>query len=343
MKFPLADWIDSHPGCRYNLAKSGMAGSVDHPIPGPRAIRTADPARLRRELAAIVGVAPDRLFLTHGATEANAWVMHYLADRARPRTAVCRVRLPEYPPLFDGPRTAGFRVATDRRPADLAIVSLPRNPEGVDWTDDKLTSWSTGARHLLIDETFREFGHLRSRADLDRRGVWTTGSFTKFYGGDDLRVGYVTTPEEERDGFDRFAGLFSDDIPPTSLAGALLTLEHRARFHQRVDRVMRASRGALARAFPHGPEPVGPVWFDRLPGHDTRAIAQRLLRRSVLVCPGAYFGDPTGIRLCLTRRTFRTDLAAYLGGRPGAAATGAADRTARRDRGASGRARAGRA
>lgn len=316
MTFPLADWIDAHPDCRHNLAKSGMAGSVDHPVPGPRALRRADPERLRLKLARTVGVPPVRLFLTHGATEGNAWVVHYLAGRSRPRSAVCRVHLPEYPPLFEGPRSAGFRVVTDRRPADLAILSLPRNPEGIDWSDAKLESWSAGARHLLIDETFREFGRHRSRATLGRPRVWTTGTFTKFYGGDDLRVGYVAVPEEECDGFARFTGLFSDGLPTASVAGALLTLERRAAFREKVARVMATNRQALVRAFPAGPEPVGPVWFDRLPGVETQALARRLVRRSILVCPGAFFGDPAGVRLCLTRRSFPTDLAAYLSFRP---------------------------
>jgi histidinol-phosphate/aromatic aminotransferase/cobyric acid decarboxylase-like protein len=271
---------------------------------------------LRRELARSVGVPVERLFLMHGATEGNAWVMHYLAGHHRSRAGVCRVRLPEYPMLFDGPRAAGFRVVTDRRPTDLAVLSLPRNPEGVDWTNARLEEWAAGARHLLLDETFREFGHLRSRATLDRHGVWTTGTFTKFYGGDDLRVGYVTVPEAERDGFARFVGLFSDEIAPASVAGALLTLERSAAFHRRVDRVMARNRAALARAFPGGPVPVGPVWFDRFAGIDTQRLARRLVRRSVLVCPGSYFGDPTGVRLCLTRRTFGADLAAYLAGCP---------------------------
>jgi histidinol-phosphate/aromatic aminotransferase/cobyric acid decarboxylase-like protein len=253
------------------------------------------------------------------------------------------VQLPEYPPLFDGPRAAGFRVVTDRRPADLAVLSLPRNPEGIDWTRSDLEAWSDGARHLLLDETFHEFGGRRSFAGLARPGVWTTGTFTKFYGGDDLRVGYVTAPEAEREAFERFTGLFSDEIPPASVAGALRTLEQRERFRRKVDRVMATNRRALARAFPGGPVPVGPVWFDRLREVDTQALAVRLLRRSVLVCPGRFFGDPAGLRLCLPRRTFPGDLAAYWEGRPKGATTGEAEaRTARPVRGGSDRGKAGR-
>jgi len=347
MKFPLADWIDSHPAVRHNLAQSGMVGAIHRPILSPQERRSTDPEELRSELAGVIGVASDRLFLTHGATEANAWATLYVGRSLGPRVGICRVRFPEYPPLYDGARAAGFEVTSDDRPADLAIVSQPRNPEGDEWPEERLLEWASGSRHLLVDETFREFGERRSLATGPHERLWVTGSFTKFFAGDDLRVGFVVVPSEEEEAFARFIGLFANGIPAASVAGALSAIRHRTRIHRDVDRLLTANRRALARAFPGGSPPVAPVWFDRT-GPRSADLARRLLAASVLVCPGSYFGDPGGNRICLTRRTFPTDLGAYLAVRgpeppaPVRVASGTA-RSARPRPGETGPGRAGRA
>ncbi len=346
MRFPLGDWIDAHPNVRHHLGQSGMVGAIPPPAPTARELRSADPEVLRAEIAERLGIARERLFLTHGATEGNAWTVLYLARREGTRPGRCRVRYPEYPPLFDAPATAGFDLVSDDRPAELAVVSQPRNPEGDEWPSSELLGWADGARHLLVDETFREFGRRRSLAGLPRDRLWATGTFTKFYGSDDIRVGWVAAPEEEATEFERFVGLFSDEIARPSVAAAQHALRHRARVARAVERIVGPNRRALIAAFPGATGTVGPVWFDRA-GPGSEALCRRLLRRSVLVCPGRFFGDPNGLRLCLTRRTFPADLNAYLAlrGRHGPGLTGAAtrSRSARPPRGARGRARGARA
>ncbi|HTP54688.1 MAG TPA: aminotransferase class I/II-fold pyridoxal phosphate-dependent enzyme [Thermoplasmata archaeon] len=348
MKFPLADWIDGHPGVRHDLARSGMAGAVQRPALTAAELRSSDADELRDELATSLRVPADRLFLTHGGTEANAWVFFYIARSLGRRSGVCRVSLPEYPPLFDGPRTAGFEITTAAGAADLAVTSQPRNPEGDEWGPERLFQWAGGARHVLLDETFREFGERRSYATLSRERLWTTGSFTKFYAGDDLRVGFVIAPETDQKPFGRFVGLFADEIAPASVAGALSALRHRARIGEEVRRLVATNRRVLARTFPVSTPPVGPVWFDRT-GARSPDLVGRLLRASVLVCPGSYFGDPSGNRLCLTRRSFPADLAAYVAvrgpeGAPGVTSSRSTPRPpVRPPRGANARGRAGRA
>lgn len=341
MKFPLADWIDSHPDVRHNLAKSGMVGTIHRPPLSARELRATDPEELRSEIAASVGVAPDRVYLTHGGTEANAWVQMYLARSIGPRAGTARVCLPEYPPLVDGPRAAGFSVTGAEGPADLALISQPRNPEGDEWPLERLFAWAGGARHLLVDETFREFGERRSLATAARERLWASGSFTKFYAGDDLRVGYVVAPESDAKMFGRFLGLFADELPPHSVAAALAALRHGGRIRAEVHRLVATNRRALARAFPGISPPVGPLWFDRT-GPNAGALVARLLDASVLVCPGSYFGEPGGVRICLTRRTFPVDLAAYLAvrGPPGVPITRRSDRPVRPRRGGTSPARA---
>ncbi|MGA8543538.1 MAG: aminotransferase class I/II-fold pyridoxal phosphate-dependent enzyme [Thermoplasmata archaeon] len=315
MRFPLADWIDSHEACRYNLGKSGMAGTVRHPEPSREEIRSASEAELRRRLAELVGVHSSRVFLTHGATEANALVVAYLSrDHGAAR---CRVRFPEYPPLFDLARSFGYRLVTRPGPSRLAIVSRPRNPEGNLWSAPALSEWSRNARSTIVDETFREFTPAPSVQRLELRGLWSTGTFTKAYGGDDLRVGYAVAPESEQDGFARFHGLVADEMPNYSVAGALATLSDRDRVLREVRSVFERNRALWRRATPHGPDLAAPLAFDDPVRPDGTRFARRCLRASVLVSPGALFGRPSGVRVCLTRRTFPRDLRAYLRVRDG--------------------------
>ncbi len=191
MRFPLADWVDGHAGCRYNLGGSGMHGTVRHPLPSPSEVRSASEEELRHQLGELIGVPPSRVFLTHGATEANAWAVTYLARHRGNRPVRCRVRYPEYPPLFDLARSAGYRLVTAAGPTELAIVSQPRNPVGDLWPAEQFADWSRDARATVVDETFREFTPAPSLQRRGLSGLWSTGSFTKAYGADDLRVGYI--------------------------------------------------------------------------------------------------------------------------------------------------------
>ncbi len=339
MRFPLADFLDAHRDCRHNLGESGMHGTLPPP-PAPARTRGREVLDdLREELARSIGIPPDRLTLTHGATEANAWVTFYLRRGTGVRRPSCRVRLPEYPPLFEVAQAAGFRLVEDQQRAQLAVVSRPRNPEGDLWDRSRLLAWAEGAPQLLVDETFREFADARSLARGGDRGIWVSGSFTKFYGADDLRVGYVIAPPEEAERFGRFAGLVLDELSPASAAGALTLLRRRTAVRREVRRVLDRNLAVLAAADPTSPRPVGPVYFDRSVT-DADRLVDRCLEASVLVTPGRFFGEPGGVRIGLTRRSFPKDLDAYLRIRrqfaPGRLRAPANGRGARRRRGGAG-------
>ncbi len=311
MRFPLGDWIDRHAGCRFDLGSSGMRGTLA-PLPWPaRAPKREGLEVLRAELAEHLGVARRRLFLAHGASEANSWVLSFLARRARGAPAAARIQVPEYPPLFDAAAAWGFRLRSDRRPAALAVVSQPRNPEGELWDDARLDAWATGARQLLVDETFREFAATPSRARAGRAGVWATGTFTKFFGADDARVGFAVAPPEAAEAFEHHVGLVSDELPPASAAIAVRLLRDLPRIRREVRAALRPNLRAFATLFPGRPMPRAPLFFDaRVPGGGDR-VAARSLRRSVLVCPGRLFGVPDGVRVTLTRRNAPAGLRAY--------------------------------
>lgn len=314
MPFPLAEWIDGHAECRHNLSKSGMKGTIPSPVPSRADLRAADADVLRRDLSRDLGVDPARVFLTTGGSQANALATLFLARQQRGGSlGACRVCLPEYPPIFDLARWAGFRLTESMGAAGLAVISQPRNPEGDLWEPSRFLDWASGARSVVVDETFREFAGARSLLSTDRPGLWTTGSFTKFFAADDLRVGFVVAPEDVTREFARFHGLASNLLSPYSVAGATRALRDREQTRRRVRSVLNANIAVARAAFPNLLPLQAPLMFDR-PGSGERgdALARRALVASVLVSSGSFFGDPLGVRLCLTRRTFPEDLSAYL-------------------------------
>ncbi|EQD72341.1 aspartate aminotransferase related protein, partial [mine drainage metagenome] len=267
----------------------------------------------------------------------------FLGGRGRGAQRQCRVHLPEYPPLVTLAGLAGFRPVQNEGPVPVALLSLPRNPEGLGWTSAELATWSEGARSTVIDETFREFVGRPSHAEAGTPGLWTTGALTKFFGGDAVRVGYAIAPPEEVEAFQRLHSIVLDDIPAFFAASALALLADREPIARRVRALFNRNRAALRQALPAVPSIDAPVYFDRAPDGDGDGLAQRCLRASVLVSPGSLFGDPTGVRICLTRPTFRRDLARYLAVRGGAvpaepASEGVPIRAARPRRGATARA-----
>src|SRR5208282_3973622 len=134
-----------------------------------------------------------------------------------------------------------------------------------------------------------------------------------FFGGDNLRIGFLVAPEESSADFDRFHGLVTNRLAPYSVAGATRALRERARARRSVLKVLHANVAVARTAFPHLRPPRAPVMFDRpASGESGDSLADRLLKESILVCSGSFFGDPSGVRLCLTRRNFPVDLAAYL-------------------------------
>lgn len=277
--------------------------------------REPDAEALRRELARAVGVPASCLFLTHGASEGNTAVLFYLSHRLRTagnsRPTVF-VRLPEYPPLRNAAELSGFSPVRPGRIADLAIQSDPQNPTGLSGSESAIEELRGRARSILVDEAFREFSTARSHARHRQRGLWTTGTFTKAYGGDGIRVGFVTAPDEEVEPFEAFHGVLLNGLADASVGAARALLRDRSTILRETRQIVAANRRALVATFPEASGIQAPLWFDRISGKDGDRFARALLRRSVLVCPGSFFGVSDGVRLCLTRRSFPADLEAYL-------------------------------
>lgn len=315
MSFPLKDWIDSHASVPHHLAHSGMLGTLATVRAALRRPMEPSEEPLRRDLARLHGVDPTRIFLTHGATEADAMVLFYLAQRTRGRLRRAPrffLPVPDYPPLFDAARAAGFQRVRAPGAADVLVASDPNNPTGLSpngLTDGRDRPGGT----TVVDETFREF---TSAPSLSLRGdpaLWVCRSFTKAYGADALRVGYVVAPASDADAFDTFLGVVLDSLPLHSVGAARALLRDRDRILAETRRRFRTNLRLLREEVPSTPELAAPVWFDQgSGGGDGDRFARRALRAGVLVCPGSFFGDPSGVRVCLTQPSFPADLAAYL-------------------------------
>ena len=312
MGFPLGDWIDAHSKVPHNLGQSGMIGSLRSYEKALATLPPPDTERLRRAVARFLGAPAGAVFLTHGASEGNSLVLHYLATTLRRRlgrTPRLRTPLPEYPPIPDTGHAAGFDLVGADTPADALALSAPRNPLGTVPRAGELDDLAEGTRAQLVDETFREFTGRASVARERAPGRWATGSFTKVYGADAIRVGFVAAPPEATDGFARYHALVTDRVPLHSVSAALALLRDRSTILSEARGLLETNERALRRAIPGVPKLAAPVWFDQ--GFDGDRLARRALRSGVLVCPGSYFGMPDGARIGLTRATFPRDLAAY--------------------------------
>jgi aspartate/methionine/tyrosine aminotransferase len=258
-------------------------------------------------------VPGDRVFLTHGASEANALALFYLARTIRseqPRAPTVRIPRPEYPPLFDAAALAGFHETPGS--SDLFVRTEPNNPTGRSVPEAALDEMSGGAPRWLIDETFREFTPARSCLRTGRRGLWATGTLTKAYGGDSLRVGWVVPSEEDLPGFRPFHGVLTDQIAWLSAALALDLLTHADEILAESRALFQANLAILRRALPEIEDLSAPVAFDHPGVPDTEPLARAALSQGILTSPGHFFGEPSGIRIGLTRRSFAKDLPAYL-------------------------------
>ena len=320
MGFPLADWIDAHADVPHNLGRSGLGPTLPTLSAALARPREPDETALRAELAHAIGTRAERLFLTRGATEANALALFFLYRKARSRAGSprCAVPVPEYPPIPETAALAGFRIRPTGSRTEIAALSEPNNPRGLALPSAAFDDLAANARTVLLDETFREFRPRRSRLRESRENLWVSGTFSKVYGADGVRVGFLVPPESEADAFARFHGLVADHLADASVSACRAILRDRTRILEEARARFEANLAILRRAVDGVARLDAPVWFDQgARPIDGDALARRALSAGVLVCPGSYFGDRSGVRVTLTGRSFARDLRAYLQVRDG--------------------------
>jgi histidinol-phosphate/aromatic aminotransferase/cobyric acid decarboxylase-like protein len=316
VSFPLAQWIDDRRTLPHNLGGSGLVGQLASVRRAVRDRMAPDSTALREELGKAWGLSPSRVFLTHGATEADSLALLHIDREVRSqkgRAPVLRVTAPEYPVLGDVARKLGYLSIDAPAPADVAVLSDPNNPTGMARSRESLAEFRNGTQRALIDQTFRDFLPRSARVLPAEPGLWVAGSFTKAFGADGYRIGFVAPPEEEVDAFGAFHSLVLDGLPDASVSAARALIAHRSEIHREGRALFQRNLAYLRRRVRGVPRLDVPLWFDRGDhGLDGDGLGAEATARGVLVCPGSLFGDRTGVRVCLTRKTFPNALDAYL-------------------------------
>jgi len=330
--FPYMRWAKRHLTgfSGMNLGMSGVPGLTAADVPFDREIgwwapegEYGDPA-LRALLAAHLGVPPEHLFVSAGASLANFLV--YLSEARGGHVAV---ETPAYEALLRLPAAVGATVSTFARveasgwrldPASvraavrpgtkLLVVTDLHNPSGTRLHPDDLRLLVAEAERvdavLLVDEVYLELDLERrtSAATLGPRVV-VTNSLTKAHGLGGLRIGWIVAAPDR---IERIAGwndLVCPAHPVPSIAVAKAYLPRAAAFLERTravvaDRLDRAdawvrARGDVSWTRPHG----GITGFLRLPpGLDADRLSEHAqAKRGLSLVPGSFFQAPDHVRL----------------------------------------------
>ena len=340
--FPYMAWAHVE-GLRspHRLSQSGMPAPPADFLAGRAADTAADlehpcaaaqPAWEAR-LAARLGVAPERVLATIGASAAMQQVAQALF---RPGSRVVTER-PSYEPFRALPPLAGAELrVVDRRPedgwaldvervaAELAgcgpgapghvFVANPHNPTGACLGADELRALAAVARRaggvLVSNETYMEYlpEERRVHACALEPDAVTIGTLTKAYGLGALRAGWIALGSGLADLRPRLQDacyLGYVDPPTAALRLALDAVEHLPRLHAIYRELRAASRPLLAAWLEDTPEVEGRapehgvIAFPRVVGvDDTAALARHLAdRHGVDVVPGEYFGRPGHLRV----------------------------------------------
>lgn len=318
-------------GIRYNLGQSGLA-----PDPATLTIdggpfdlsqRAGDmPPEAREAVAERFGIAPERVMLTLGSSQA----LHLLCATHIKPGSCCFVESPAYEALPGLVRLLGGELRTVPRrfesayalPDDLparieaerpAIVLLtnPHNPSGVHLDADELEVIARAATDvgslLVIDEVYLEFlADVVARSASRLKGnVAVVSSLTKAYGLGTLRFGWILANEDIIERAIRYNDFVSVVYPNPSAHFGLAALGQIEALSRRAQDVRAqnvplveswmASREDLSWCLPD----VGVVGFPKIDGlDDTRDFCDALVRdHQTLLVPGHFFGAPSHVRL----------------------------------------------
>ncbi len=299
MRFETGSWIHSHTG-KYDLSQSGMYGriSLDKYFDVKSLVSEED---LKDSIASINDCNKSQVVITHGATEASFTSLYHIYETGIKDS---KTNLPEYEPLYKLPLQMGF----SNDDFGLFITSNPNNPTGA------LIQLPDGYSAYLIDETFLLFS---SSLDMLHypANTYRTNTFTKFFGGDDLRVGYIIAPsKKEAEAIEALRGIFTEYVSRYNISVAYRILNDFDSIVQNVRDIqtknynfLLKNKGNLKFYLDRQPK-LGTVSFldySKLSEIDSLTFSELLFKESISVVPAKFFGI-TGpyIRVCYSRSDF---------------------------------------
>ncbi len=306
LQFETGIWIKDHSG-KYDLCQSGMHGRVNLLPYFEKAFQFSEDD-LKGLIAEINGAESRDVVVTHGATEAAFMVMYFLKARGK---ASAKFAIPEYEMLMKLP--AFFYYSNG---GEIEVFSNTNNPTGT------ISELSQSRGTVVADETFMQF-----HADLDRvkyRGEpYRINTLTKFYGGDDIRVGYIIAPgNNEAIELERLRGIFTEPVSKYNMSIAAALLSDNERIKESVRSMAEENHKILINnreklKFYKNKEPligtVALVDYSEYTGLPSTYVAARLSKSGICAIPGDLFGiRGPYLRVCYTRENFSEALFALI-------------------------------
>ncbi len=317
---------------RYGVGQVTKLGSNENPLGVSPRVRDAvvsalervhhypDPGctRLRRRMAARLGVAADQLMISNGADNVLTCIgLAFLdpGDRcilgapsytAYPSLALLMGATPVEVPLrdwrFDVPAMAAAAAG-----AKVVIVCNPNNPTGTILSHDEMETLlrMVGRDTLVVvDEAYAEWVEDPEFPDtiaLLRRhpNLLVLRTLSKIYGLAGLRVGYAVAAPELIACLDRVREPFPVDRLAQAAAEAVLDDEGYvwAAFQNNLAGKAFLSRALTELGLRHLPSQANFILVDL--GRPADQLAERLMERGVIVRPGTLWRLPTWARITI--------------------------------------------
>ncbi|MGC8497686.1 MAG: pyridoxal phosphate-dependent aminotransferase [Thermoplasmata archaeon] len=299
IKFDTGKWISSHPG-KYNLSQSGMGGRINL----EKYFKSGsmeDESVLKETIASLHNEDPENLVITHGATEALFLSLYHLNVNGH-RDYVTYI--PEYEPLIKDPPALGMR----EKDGDVFVFSNTNNPTGTE------IEYPKNYRVYVVDDTFLQFYR-----NLDSvrypENTYRINTFTKLYGGDEVRVGWIVAPDKkEAAEINSLKGIFTEQVSRHNIHIANSILKDQ-------DEILKFVRNEMSKnityiknnmgklKFYRNLEPVtGTVTFMDYSSYieqDSVSVSEYLYKNQISIVPGTIFGvEGPYLRVCYTREDF---------------------------------------
>ncbi len=296
MEFSIGKWLMNHKG-EYGLSSSGMYGVLDINKYFNN-YELKDDNDLKDEIASLHNVNKNNIVITHGATEAFSLVMFYLKKRYNGYN----VNYPEYELINKTPELLGYNNGSD-----VFAGSNPNNPTGT------LIKVNNENKINVIDETFMEFYQ-----DLDKityNDGYIINTFTKLYAGDDLRLGYIVTPNiEDAEKIEGYKGLLTEGVSRINVSVGYKILKDNDNIVNYVRNIINNNHSILIKnkgklKFYKNIEPLNvPVSFMDYSNYtdmDSDDLSEKLAEKGIIAAPARFFGvKGPYLRICITRLNF---------------------------------------
>ncbi len=334
--FAYMAWAKAHsrlPG--HQMLQSGMRPFPPEILGDPPLDFTLEevdpygPREVAERIAARHGLEPGEVFLSGGGSSMGLFLV-CLALLERGDLVLAEI--PGYQALHRVPLLAGARVEPLPRPPDgearvdrealeeglsrgarMVLLTNLHNPTGALMGARELEEVARACARagavLVVDEVFAEFLPLEKRPpaahSLHGEAV-TLASFTKAFGLGSLRAGWIMASEERVRRLEQVNDMVQVANPtlPFRVLQRVLEREEAVRgwIEKELARVAKARDRLASSPLLDFPSPAGGVTlFARFPGvEDTGELCRFLAEeKGVHLVPGAFFGDPSRVRIGL--------------------------------------------